>query len=95
MEVDRKLVQSIADLAQLDLPEEEVQDRIESMTNILNLVEQMQTLDTSGIEPMANPLDAVQRLRPDEVTETNERDLFQSVAPATADGLYLVPRVIP
>lgn len=95
MEVDRKLVETIADLAQLDLPEAEVRDHIESMTNVLELVEQMQRIDTTGVEPVANPLDAVQRLRTDEVTEPNERDLFQSVAPQIDAGLYLVPKVIP
>lgn len=46
------------------------------------------------MEPMAHPLDAVQKLRPDVVTETNQRDAFQAIAPATEDGLYLVPKVI-
>ena len=64
------------------------------MENILELADQMQSIDTTGIEPVSNPLDATQSLRPDVVTETNQRELFQSIAPATDDGLYLVPRVV-
>ena len=61
---------------------------------ILELVDQMQAVDTSDIEPMANPLDATQLLRADEVTEGNRRDAFQAIAPAVENGLYLVPKVI-
>ena len=94
MEVDDAVVKSIAQLAQLQLKPEDIQENIDSMTSILNLVDQMQTVDTSGIEPMAHPLDAVQRLREDEVSEPNQQELFQSIAPATENGLYLVPKVI-
>jgi aspartyl-tRNA(Asn)/glutamyl-tRNA(Gln) amidotransferase subunit C len=58
------------------------------------MVDALQSVDTRNVEPMANPLDAVQYLRPDEVTEANCRDIFQAIAPAVEDGLYLVPRVI-
>ena len=64
------------------------------MQKIVDLAEQMQSVDTKGIEPVSNPLDATQQLRRDEVTEKNERDLYQSIAPETRDGLYLVPKVI-
>ena len=60
----------------------------------LGLIDEMRQVATSGIEPMAHPLDAVQRLRPDAVTETDRRELYQSVAPAVEGGLYLVPKVI-
>ena len=94
MKVDETVVKSIAQLAQLELKEENVQENLKSMTNILNLVDQMHEVDTTGIEPMAHPLDAVQRLREDQVSESDQRELFQSIAPATEDGLYLVPKVI-
>ncbi|MCZ6504027.1 MAG: Asp-tRNA(Asn)/Glu-tRNA(Gln) amidotransferase subunit GatC, partial [Gammaproteobacteria bacterium] len=53
-----------------------------------------QSVDTTGVEPMANPLDATQKLRPDTVTEHDHRDLYQEIAPDTRDGFYLVPKVI-
>jgi len=64
------------------------------LTDILAFVEQLNSVDTTGVEPLAHPLDATQRLRPDEVTETNNRENFQKVAPETESGLYLVPQVI-
>ncbi len=94
MEVDETVVHDIAELAQLRIDKEDVQAQMHSMTNILNLVEQMQEVDTTGIEPMANPLDAAQRLRPDKVSELNQRDKFQKIAPSIEAGLYLVPKVI-
>ena len=64
------------------------------LSNILELVEQMNAVDTSGVTPMSHPLDAVQRLREDVVTEIDRREQFQAIAPLTEDGLYLVPKVI-
>jgi aspartyl-tRNA(Asn)/glutamyl-tRNA(Gln) amidotransferase subunit C len=64
------------------------------LTRILALVDQMQAVDTAGIEPMSHALDLVQRLRADEVTEADRRDDFQAVAPAVEGGLYLVPKVL-
>ena len=60
----------------------------------MGLIDQMQAVDTTGIEPLAHPLEASQRLRADVVTETNHREAYQSIAPAVEDGLYLVPKVI-
>ena len=65
-----------------------------TLNNILGLIDAMQAVDTSGIEPMAHPLGATQRLRADAVTETNQRDAYQAIAPAVESGLYLVPKVI-
>ena len=91
-------VRRIARLARLDLAPAEVQPVVDRLNRILGLIEQMRAVDTSGIEPMAHPLDAQlpqgQRLRPDEVTEKDRREDYQAVAPATQDGLYLVPKVI-
>ena len=91
-------VRRIARLARLDLAAAEVQPVVDRLNRILGLIEQMRAVDTAGIEPMAHPLDALlpsgQRLRPDQVTEKDQHETFQSVAPATQDGLYLVPKVI-
>jgi aspartyl-tRNA(Asn)/glutamyl-tRNA(Gln) amidotransferase subunit C len=94
MALERSDVDKIAHLARLAIPEA-AKDRLSTdLSNILALMEQMGTVDTSGVAPMAHPLHMVQRLRPDAVTEPNERDQFQAIAPQTQDGLYLVPRVI-
>jgi aspartyl-tRNA(Asn)/glutamyl-tRNA(Gln) amidotransferase subunit C len=66
----------------------------EQLNGILGFIEQLQAVDTTGIEPMAHAVDVVQRLRPDVVTETDRRADFQAVAPETEAGLYLVPRVV-
>lgn len=94
MKVDRDTVMTVADLAKLKLDETDIQETMDNMSRILDLVEEMQAVDTAGVEPMSHPLDAVQRLREDAVTEKNERDAFQRVAPEVEDGLYLVPRVV-
>ncbi|WP_339622524.1 Asp-tRNA(Asn)/Glu-tRNA(Gln) amidotransferase subunit GatC [uncultured Marinobacter sp.] len=74
--------------------DEQVSALEKDLGNILDLVDQLGAADTNSVEPMAHPLNAVQRLRADEVTETNQREAFQAIAPATENGLYLVPRVI-
>ena len=84
----------LARLARLSLDDAGQQRAAEDLHNIIAMIDAMQAIDTDGIEPMANPLDASQRLREDRVTETVQRDDFQSVAPETADGYYLVPRVV-
>ncbi|MBQ76650.1 MAG: Asp-tRNA(Asn)/Glu-tRNA(Gln) amidotransferase GatCAB subunit C [Gammaproteobacteria bacterium] len=94
MKVTRDVVEKIAELAQLQIPDGELESMTEKMSRVLDLVEEMQSADTTGIEPMANPLDATQLLRPDVITEENQRDLYQEIAPETKDGLYLVPKVI-
>ncbi len=94
MKVTRDVVRKIAELAQLQIRESEIERVIEKMNQVLELVEEMQAVDTNGIEPMAHPLDATQTLRADKITETNQRDQFQELAPETQDGLYLVPRVV-
>ena len=94
MIVTREVVQQIAELAQLQIDENQFEDVIHSMSEMLDLVEAMQTVDTEGVEPMAHPLDSVQELRPDVVSEENQREIYQKAAPEIQDGLYLVPRVI-
>lgn len=87
-------IAQLAHLARIALPAEQVDQVTQRIAEVLDLVGQLQAVDTTGVEPMAHPLDAVQRLRNDQVTETNQRQAFQAIAPATEDGLYLVPRVI-
>lgn len=94
MTISRTDIEKVALLARIRVDEAQVSALEKDLGNILDLVDQLQAADTHQTEPMAHPLDAVQRLRPDEVTETNQREAFQAIAPATEDGLYLVPRVI-
>ena len=94
MDVTEEVVKNIAELVQLKVDDTEIQQLTEGMQYILALADQMQAIDTEGLEPVSNPLDASQKLRPDAVTEENQRELFQSLAPASESGLYLVPRVV-
>ncbi len=87
-------VRSIAQLARLHIDEDSVDQYVDDLSSILTLVDQMNQVDSSGVKPLANPLDASQRLRADKVTESNQRDHFQQIAPDVADGYYRVPRVI-
>ncbi|GGE57276.1 glutamyl-tRNA(Gln) amidotransferase subunit C [Streptosporangium jomthongense] len=94
MSISREDIEKVAVLARIRVDEAQISALESDLGNILNLVDQLSAADTSNVEPLAHPLDAVQRLRADEVTETNQREAFQAIAPATEDGLYLVPRVI-
>ncbi|MGB0223803.1 MULTISPECIES: Asp-tRNA(Asn)/Glu-tRNA(Gln) amidotransferase subunit GatC [unclassified Marinobacterium] len=94
MSIDRSDVERIAHLARLELNEQDIPAYTENLSSILNLIDEMQQINTDGVEPLAHPLDAVQRLRADEVTELNQRDKLQAVAPAVEEGLFLVPKVI-
>lgn len=94
MALTRREVDHIAHLARLALSEEEAAEYGAQLSRILELVDQLQRVETRGVEPMAHPLDMVQRLRADEVTETDQRDHYQRNAPLAEQGLYLVPRVI-
>ncbi|HEB86878.1 MAG TPA: Asp-tRNA(Asn)/Glu-tRNA(Gln) amidotransferase subunit GatC [Gammaproteobacteria bacterium] len=94
MSLDRQDVEKIAHLARLDINETDVSTYAQNLSSILDLVEQMNSVDTDNVEPMAHPTDAVQRLREDEVREGNQRERFQEMAPQVENGLYLVPKVI-
>ena len=91
-------VKRIANLAQLDMDEAHAEIDLNELNGIFALAEQMQAVDTTGVEPLSQPLAAVLalplRLREDVVTEENHRDDYQAPAPKTEDGLYLVPKVI-
>lgn len=94
MSLDQADVAKIAHLARLAVDGEEAAAVARDLSRILDLVAQMNAVDTRGVPPMAHPLDMPQRLRPDAVTEPNRREALQAAAPATEAGLYLVPRVI-
>ena len=87
-------VKNIAHLARLEISDNAVEDYARDLSNILDLVEQMNQVNTDNIQPMAHPMDAQQKLRDDEATETSQREKFQSIAPDVEAGLYRVPKVI-
>ena len=92
IEVDE--VKKIAKLAALNVDEADLPAYATNLSNILDLVAQMDAVDTTGVTPMSHPFDVVQRLREDVVSEVDRREEFQQIAPKTEDGLYLVPKVI-
>lgn len=94
MALERSDVEKIAHLARLGLNDADLPRTTEALNSILGLIDQMQAVDTTGIEPLAHPMEASQRLRADVVTETNHREAYQAIAPAVENGLYLVPKVI-
>lgn len=94
MSLQRHDVEKIAHLARLGIDEQKIPGYAQELSAILELVEQLSDADTTDVLPMAHPLDAVQRLREDKVTETDNRERFQALAPETDDGVYLVPKVI-
>ena len=81
-------------LARLDLRPEEHAELVDKLSRIVDFVDQLSAADTSGVVPMAHPLDVAQRLRPDVVAEIDDRDHYQENAASVTDGLYLVPKVI-
>lgn len=94
MSLDREQVRKIAHLARLQITEQEAVAYADSLSRILGLIEQMNAVDTAGVAPMAHPNEAGLRLRADAVTEADQREKFQKIAPAVEAGLYLVPKVI-
>ena len=95
MSLTRTQVEGIAHLARLEITEAQMPVYVDSLSRIVEFVEQLTSADTTGVEPMAHPLaNQVQRLRPDAVSETNHRDKYQQNAASVAAGLYLVPKVI-
>lgn len=94
MSIEDSDIKKIAHLARLGIAEEDIPGYTKELSIILELVEQMNAVDTDSIEPMAHPLHAVQRLRDDAVSEPDLREAAQAIAPETEAGLYLVPKVI-
>lgn len=94
MSISKDDVQGIATLARLRVDDDEIDGYAANLSRILDLVEEMNGVDTDAVEPMAHPLDVALRLRADDVTEADRRADFLEIAPASEQGLYLVPRVI-
>jgi aspartyl-tRNA(Asn)/glutamyl-tRNA(Gln) amidotransferase subunit C len=94
MSLDKTTIEQIAWLARLSLSNEELDAYRSDLEQILDLVNQLDAAATSDITPLAHPLDLGARTRPDRVSETDQRDAFQALAPAARDGYYLVPKVI-
>lgn len=94
MAIEIRDIEHIARLARIGVQPDEVSALQTRLGNILAMVDQLQAVDTTGIEPLANPLETVQRLRPDAVTEADCREAMLALAPASEQGLFLVPKVI-
>jgi aspartyl-tRNA(Asn)/glutamyl-tRNA(Gln) amidotransferase subunit C len=94
MALDKTTVNDIAALARIGIDPAEVEGYASELSKILEFVEQMNRVDTGNVEPLTHPQDRLLRMRDDQVTETDQRDEFQRIAPAVEGGLYLVPRVI-
>lgn len=94
MSLTAKEIIHIASLARIETSSEQAEFYATQLSHIMDLVEQMNSIDTSDIAPMSHPQDTSLRLRADEATAENNRDVYQAVAPATENGLYLVPKVI-
>jgi aspartyl-tRNA(Asn)/glutamyl-tRNA(Gln) amidotransferase subunit C len=94
MSLDHDQVRRLARLARIAIRPDESEAVLARLNRVLGLIEEMRRVDTTGVEPMAHAQDVVQRLRDDKITEPDEHDLYQSLAPAVEGGLYLVPKVI-
>ena len=94
MTISEQDIERVAELARIRLDPATVHEVTRRIGNILDMIGQMDRIDTATVSPMAHPLDTVQRLREDTVTEPDQRECFQSIAPQAEAGLYLVPRVI-
>ncbi len=92
--MDKSEIDNISNLARLRISPAEADEVAARIGGILAMIDRMRSVDTSGIEPLAHPLDAAQRLRADEVTETDRRDEALALAPSSRNGLFLVPKVI-
>ena len=92
--MDKKTIIKIANLAKLEIKDDKLNDIASSLEKILNLVDEMNDVDTDGVTPMSHPLNLKQELRKDEVKEANQRDLFQKGNENTDNGYYKVPKII-
>ncbi|MDD2684813.1 MAG: Asp-tRNA(Asn)/Glu-tRNA(Gln) amidotransferase subunit GatC [Gallionella sp.] len=94
MSLSTQDVEKVARLARLAMTDSEIETARDQLSGIFELIAEMQAVDTNGVEPMSHSQDLAQRLRADIVTESNQREAFQAIAPQTEAGLYLVPQVI-
>ena len=94
MSIERQEIEKLATLARIAIDDSTINEVSERLSSVLTLVDQLQAADTTGVPAMSHPMQAIQRLRQDEVTELNQREALQTVAPDTENGLFLVPKVI-
>jgi aspartyl-tRNA(Asn)/glutamyl-tRNA(Gln) amidotransferase subunit C len=94
MSIERHEIEKLATLARIAIDDSTINEVSERLGSVLELVDQLQAADTSGVDPMSHPMQATQRLREDEVKELNQREALQATAPDTEGGLFLVPKVI-
>ena len=94
MNIERQEIEKLATLARIAIDDSTISEVSQRLSSVLDLVDQLQAVSTEGVEAMSHPMQATQRLREDEVTEINQREAFQAIAPETEDGLFLVPKVI-
>ena len=94
MPITEKEVREIAQLARISIADKDMSSYEDQLNKILAFVDEMKAIETEGIIPLAHPLEETQKLRNDKVSEKNLRESYQSVAPTTENGLYLVPQVI-
>ena len=94
MSLDHDQVRRLAGLARIAIRPDESAAVLERLNRVLGLIEEMRRVDTTGVEPMAHAQEVVQRLRDDKITESDQHELYQSIAPAVEGGLYRVPKVI-
>lgn len=87
-------VRNVARLARIGIDDDQIGEYANELSNIIDVVARLEKTDTTGVEPMAHPLDLAARLRADTAIPVTAREDFQAIAPATADGVYLVPKVI-
>tara|TARA_B100000941_G_C28458866_1_gene529519 strand:+ start:30 stop:347 length:318 start_codon:yes stop_codon:yes gene_type:complete len=93
-QMDKKTVSKIADLAKIQIDDNQIDNIVHNLEKILDLVDEMNSVDTDNVEPMSHPLNLKQELRVDEVTEKNLRDTFQENSTTSEDGYYKVPKII-
>ena len=94
MSINKDEIKYLSLLSRMDIDKNEIKDVEEKLSKIIDFVDQLQTISTDDIEPMAHPLNQSQRLRMDQVTETNDRENIQKNAQQIEKGMYLVPKVI-
>ena len=94
MSIERQEIEKLATLSRIAISEDTITEVSQRLSSVLELVDQLQAVNTEGVEAMSHPMKATQRLREDEVSEINQREAFQAIAPDTEEGLFLVPKVI-
>jgi aspartyl-tRNA(Asn)/glutamyl-tRNA(Gln) amidotransferase subunit C len=94
MSIERQEIEKLATLSRIAIGEDTITEVSQRLSSVLELVDQLQAGNTDGVEAMSHPMKATQRLREDEVSEINQREAFQAIAPDTEEGLFLVPKVI-